>query len=119
MPEFLTFGAFDLHRYDLIPEKVRDRRIGVEEKVLPNYFSALPQKLVKAMLSSNPYPVRAAFIQGGNILQTYSNVEKFYQALNSLDFMAATDLFLTPTAEMADVVLPVRLIWKLTISAPA
>ena len=83
--------------------------MGAEEKVLPNYFSALPQKLVKAMLTSEPYPVRAAFIQGGSFLHTYSNVQEVREALESLDFLAVSDYFMTPTAELADIVLPVSM----------
>jgi anaerobic selenocysteine-containing dehydrogenase len=43
---------------------------------------------------------------GGNILNTYSNVREVYEALKSLDFMAVSDFFMTPTAELADIVLP-------------
>ena len=99
----------DLHQRNVLPLEERAKRIGAEENVLPTYFSALPQKLIKAMLTSEPYPVRGAFIQGGNILFTYSNVLEVYKALNNLDLLIVTDLFLTPTAEMADIVLPVTM----------
>lgn len=100
-------GSAEMHRYDLIPPELRARRVGVEEGLLPNYFSALPQKLVKAMLTSKPYPIRSAFIQGGSLLHTYSNVREVYEALKSLDFLVVSDFFMTPTAELADMVLPV------------
>jgi anaerobic selenocysteine-containing dehydrogenase len=96
----------ELHQRNMMPLEKRAKRVGAEEKVLPTYFSALPQKLIKAMLTSKPYPIRAAFIQGGSFLHSYSNSEEVYKGLKSLDFMAVTDFFMTPTAEMADVVLP-------------
>ncbi len=102
-------GSPQLHLRDLVPLKKRYERVGAEEKVLPNYFSALPQKLIKAMLTSEPYPVRAAFIQGGSFLHTYSNVQEVREALESLDFLAVSDYFMTPTAELADIVLPVAI----------
>jgi anaerobic selenocysteine-containing dehydrogenase len=98
-------AEFDLR--DLVPPNERSRRIGIEERGLPDYYSALPQKLFKAMLTSQPYPIRAAFIQGGSFLHTHTNVQEVKKALESLDFLAVSDFFLTPTAELADIVLPV------------
>jgi anaerobic selenocysteine-containing dehydrogenase len=102
-------GSAGLHLRDLVPLERRYTRVGAEEGLLPNYFSALPQKLVKAMLTSDPYPVRAAFIQGGSFLHSYSNALEVRSALESLDFLAVSDYFMTPTAELADVVLPVSM----------
>ncbi len=107
MPEVPTPNGLELHCYDLVPAELRARRVGAEENVLPNYFSALPQKIVKAMLTSKPYPIRAAFVQGGSLLNTYSNAQEVYKALESLDFLAVTDFFRIPTAELADIILPV------------
>jgi anaerobic selenocysteine-containing dehydrogenase len=108
-PEVERGGSPELHLRDLVPLEKRRQRVGAEENVLPNYFSALPQKLVKAMLTSKPYPIRAAFIQGGSFLHTYSNVQEVKKALESLDFLAVSDYFMTPTAELADIVLPVSM----------
>jgi anaerobic selenocysteine-containing dehydrogenase len=99
-------GSAELHQRNAISLVKRAKRIGAEENVLPTYFSALPQKLIKAMLTSQPYPIRTAFVQGGSLLHTYSNTLEVYRALKSLDFLAVSDLFLTPTAELADIVLP-------------
>ncbi|MBW1803855.1 MAG: molybdopterin-dependent oxidoreductase, partial [Deltaproteobacteria bacterium] len=60
----------------------------------------------KAVLTGEPYPIRGAFLQGGNLLHTYSNAGETYKALESLDFMVATSLFMSPTAELADIILP-------------
>ena len=98
--------SHELHQNNAVPPEKRAKRIGAEEKVLPNYFSALPQKLIKAMLTSEPYPIRSAYVQGGSLLQTYSNVQEVCKALKSLDFLAIADFFMTPTAELADIVLP-------------
>ena len=97
----------EMHETNVLSPEIRARRIGIEERVLPNYFSALPQKLIKAMLTSKPYPIHAAFVQGGSLLHTYSNAKEVYQALKNLDFLVVTDFFRIPTAELADIVLPV------------
>jgi thiosulfate reductase/polysulfide reductase chain A len=53
-----------------------------------------------------PYPVKAFLVFGNNTLTTYANVSQVYAALMQLDFMVCADLFMTPTAELADIVLP-------------
>jgi len=106
-PEVVDGGSPELNQQDAIPAEVRARRIGAEEGMLPTYFAALPQTVVKAMLTDAPYPLRAAYVAGSSMLQSYSNVQEVRRALMSLDFLAVADLFMTPTAALADVVLPV------------
>lgn len=54
---------------------------------------------------SSPYPIRALCSFGLNI-SGYPNDKNWAAALESLDFFVDTDLFLTPTAKYADIVLP-------------
>jgi anaerobic selenocysteine-containing dehydrogenase len=61
---------------------------------------------VKAILEEKPYPVKAALFFATNPLLTYPDATKTYQALMKLDLMVVTDLFMTPTAAIADIVLP-------------
>jgi anaerobic selenocysteine-containing dehydrogenase len=96
----------ELNKQSAISMELRARRIGGEEHILPIYFSAIPQKLVKAMLTSKPYPIRAAYIPGANVVQGYNNAKEVYEAFKSLDFLAVTEFFMTATAELADLVLP-------------
>ena len=58
------------------------------------------------MLDGKPYRVRAFLVFGNNTLTTYANTNMVYKALMKLDFMVCADLFMTPTAELADIVLP-------------
>jgi anaerobic selenocysteine-containing dehydrogenase len=62
--------------------------------------------VIEAMLTSKPHPVRAAYISGVNILLTYPNPRRTMAALRSLDFVAVATHLMTPTAELADIVLP-------------
>ena len=62
--------------------------------------------VIEAMLTGKPYPVRAAYISGVNILLTYPNTRRTIAALRSLDFIAVATHLMTPTAELADIVLP-------------
>src|SRR5690606_14848833 len=53
-----------------------------------------------------PYPVKAFLVFGNNTLTTYANSSLVYESLMKLDFMVNADLFMTPTVELADIVLP-------------
>jgi anaerobic selenocysteine-containing dehydrogenase len=105
--EAMSPTSAELNQPMAISSELRARRIGAEEHILPTYFSALPQKIVKAMLTSKPYSIRAAYVPGAAMLHSYNNSPEVMKALKSLDFLAVADFFLTPTAEMADIVLPV------------
>ena len=59
-----------------------------------------------AILTGKPYPVRAMYVSGVNIAVTYPNTRKVLAALNSLDFLAVASHMMTPTSEVADIVLP-------------
>jgi len=58
----------------------------------------------QAILDGDPYPVRAMLIAGGNPMATFPAVEQQREALGKLDFLAVFDLFMTPTARLADLV---------------
>ncbi len=62
--------------------------------------------VIEAMLTGKPYPVRALYASGVNILVTYPNTRRSIEALRSLDFVAVAGHTMTPTAEHADIVLP-------------
>jgi thiosulfate reductase/polysulfide reductase chain A len=62
--------------------------------------------VIEAMLTGRPYPVRALYASGVNILVTYPDTRRTMAALRSLDFVAVAAHAMTPTAEFADIVLP-------------
>ena len=64
------------------------------------------QLIVKAILTGKPNPIRMMYIQGGNPLLSYANAKETFEALKKLDFLAVSEIFLTPTAQLADLVLP-------------
>jgi anaerobic selenocysteine-containing dehydrogenase len=63
--------------------------------------------LYRAILEGTPYPVRALIGFGANMLLAHAGGRHGREALKALDFYAHLDLFMNPTAELADVVLPV------------
>ena len=50
--------------------------------------------------------VRAVWIQGEDLIDAAPNQERMEQALERAEFLVVQDMFLTPTAQLADVVLP-------------
>jgi len=67
--------------------------------VPPAYFK-------KAVLEHDPYPVKGAYIQCANPMLSYADSRQTYNALMKLEFLAVADIFMTPTAALADIVLP-------------
>jgi anaerobic selenocysteine-containing dehydrogenase len=63
-------------------------------------------ELYRAILEHKPYAIRGLLGFGANLLLAHADVGLGRKALAALDFYAHADLFMNPTAEMADVVLP-------------
>jgi len=97
----------ELELWDEIPPDQWEKRLGSQLKVLPDIRYILPQSVIQAIINEEPYPVRALYIQGANPLLSYSNAGRAYEALMKVDFLVVADMFMTPTALLADVVLPV------------
>jgi anaerobic selenocysteine-containing dehydrogenase len=70
--------------------------------------SAHIPSLWRAIKTGEPYPVKALFVQHHNPLGAHGNAKMVAEALQSphLDLLVGHDLFLTPTAQFADYVLP-------------
>jgi anaerobic selenocysteine-containing dehydrogenase len=62
--------------------------------------------LLRAILTGKPYPVRACITAWSNPLLTQANTKLVYQALKSLDLYVVKDFWMTPSAQLADYVLP-------------
>ena len=60
----------------------------------------------KAILEGDPYPVRAMLVAGGNPMVTFPSPRRQEEALTKLTFLAVFDLFMTPTARLAHLVIP-------------
>jgi anaerobic selenocysteine-containing dehydrogenase len=89
-----------------IPREERQNKIGADLDMLPDFRYILPQSFVKSVMEGDPYHIRAAFVQASNPLSCWPNAQEAYQALKKLDFLVVSDMFMTPTAALADVVFP-------------
>ena len=103
-------GQFPSLIENLTPE-ANAKRLGADRfKLLAGAGADLPSAhiptLLQAMREGLPYPVKAFLVFGNNTLITFANSALVYKSLMKLDFMVCADLFMTPTAELADIVLP-------------
>jgi anaerobic selenocysteine-containing dehydrogenase len=64
-------------------------------------------EIYQAILEQRPYAVRGLVGFGANLLVAHADGRRGRAALAALDFYVHADLFMNPTAELADVVLPV------------
>jgi anaerobic selenocysteine-containing dehydrogenase len=103
-PPILGLGRFV--RADLIPEKYREM-IHAHHRTIPKLMTVPPAYFRQAVLEGTPYPVKGAYMQCTNPLITYADSRQTYNALKKLDFISVAEIFMTPTAALADVVLPV------------
>lgn len=63
-------------------------------------------EVYRAILEHEPYAVRGLVGMGGNMLIAHSDGLRGREALTALEFYVHADLFMNPTAELADIVLP-------------
>ena len=83
--------------------------VGLAERPLgpARWGSVTTRDLYRAILEGKPYPVRAVLGFGANMVLAHAGGRQGREALKALGFYAHADLFMNPTAELADVVLPV------------
>src|SRR5262245_24590642 len=83
--------------------------IGVAERPLgpARWNNVSAHDFYRAVLEGKPYPVRGLIGFGSNLLLSQADPVRGRAALAQLQFYAHADLFMTPTAMLADIVLPI------------
>ena len=102
-PKTCNFGQFV--RADLIPSKKKEM-IHTYHHSIPRLMNVAPAFFRKAVLEEIPYPVKGAYMHGTNPLLAYADSRKTYKTLINLDYLVVSDIFMTPTAAFANMVLP-------------
>jgi anaerobic selenocysteine-containing dehydrogenase len=94
---------------ELLQPAQRAKAIGLDERPLgtARFGFVTGEDFYTAALEGRPYRPRALVSFGSNLLMAHGDSARGREALQALDFHVHLDLFMTPTAEEADVVLPV------------
>jgi len=106
----------DILRHKL-PAGQNLKKLGAEMNYYPSHeiwdsivwkpVEVRPQHVLTAILEKKPYPVQVLGVFGSNPVLTWSNSKRVFEALKKADFLVVADLIITPTAALADIVLPV------------
>ena len=104
-PKVRTVAEFGAHKK--LSKEQAAKRLGADRFRLAGNFAIINPKCVwDAIFTKKPYPVKMLFLISSNPVMTRANAKEVYRALEKVEFMAVSDFFLTPTAELADIVLP-------------
>ena len=85
------------------------KRIGADQygPLRKFIWRAQTDLVLDQIFDEDPYPIKGMWIQTCNPLAGIGlDPRRWLEALKKLDFVAVVDLFMTPTAQFADVVLP-------------
>ena len=100
---------------ELMANELQEKSLGLERRPLgpESIFGWITSDaLYRGVLKREPYGINALVSFGMNLLLSHADGERGREALEKLEFMAHTDLFMTPTAQYADVFLPVNTPWE-------
>jgi len=105
LPPGLPRAQFSL--FDKLPPEQKAKMLGGDRYKLGASIGRItPHVVWDAIENSDPYAVRGLVVFASNTLLARENARRVFEALKKIDFFVATDIFRTPTTELADIVLP-------------
>lgn len=102
-PPVIRLGEFV--RGDLLPGRPKEM-LSAEYGPAPGFVVVPPEYFKEAVRTGRPYPMRAAYVHVSNPVLSWSDSRDTYDVLNRLDFLVVAETFMSPTAALADLVLP-------------
>ena len=104
----------DVSGRDLLTQDLRRKTIGLAKRPLgpPKDGWITSDDFYRAVLEQEPYSLKGLVVFGTNLLVSHVDTARGVDALRKLDFHVHADLFMTPTAQYADVFLPVNTAWE-------
>jgi anaerobic selenocysteine-containing dehydrogenase len=83
-----------------------EKAVGNEFKLAMKSAFVPPHSFVDSVVNGNPYRIKAGIFLLTNPILSYPDSKKTYEAFMKLDFTVVSEIFMTPTAALADIVLP-------------
>lgn len=104
----------DIAAFEHVPPAIRGQTLGMQERPLgpPSRGWITTRDLFRSIVAGQPYPIRALVAFGGNFLVSKPATRHTDAALAKLDFFVQTELFETPSACWADLLLPAASCWE-------
>jgi anaerobic selenocysteine-containing dehydrogenase/ferredoxin-NADP reductase len=98
----------------LLPPGQKEKALGLDELPLgpPSRGWITARDFSRAVLKGEPYRVNALMSFGTNFVVSQGHSSRNREALRALDFHVHVDMFMNPTAENADIVLPAGMPWE-------
>ncbi|NNL66542.1 MAG: molybdopterin-dependent oxidoreductase, partial [Myxococcales bacterium] len=128
-PDVVPESAIEAH--ERLPQSQKDKQLGADTHPVFTYrgtaalreptkrvwgheyanlvmgsYMANPSATFRAMADGVPYPVKAFFVLGNNALMSYANMQLIHRAMHAQDLVVVHEHMMTPTAQLADFVLP-------------
>ncbi len=108
LPVLMALNEISLN--EKLPPEALKKKIGMDKCLFSRIFHMFPSAhtpaLWDAIIHGEPYPIKAMFVMAANPAVTCANSKVVEEALRKLEFLVVADIFMTPTAELADIVLP-------------
>ena len=105
---FSVVPARNVMGFELMPPGQPTKALGLQDRPLgPSRWGFVTSdEVYRGILEQQPYGVHGLVGFGANLLLAHADALRGREALAKLDFYVHIDLFMNPTAEMADIVLP-------------
>lgn len=84
----------------------RADRVGSKDFPLPDPSHGVPQEMIEAILTEDPYPVKALIINRFDALKSIPDTNRTKAAFDKLDLIVCIDVNFSDSAWYADVILP-------------
>ncbi len=107
--EFPAIPAKDVQGDTFLSEAQRAKTLGRSTRPLGpgRYDHVCSADIYQAILAREPYAVHGLVSFGSNLVLAHADSKTAVEALQSLSFHVHADLFMNPSAQYADIVLPV------------
>ncbi|SDV46908.1 molybdopterin-dependent oxidoreductase [Chitinasiproducens palmae] len=112
--EFVKQPANAVSDFGLLAPQQRAKALGLQARPLgpPAQGWVTARDVYQAIVAGKPYKVRGLLAFGTNFLSSQADADAAHEALCALDFHVHCDLFETPSARYADILLPINTPWE-------